>query len=83
MEESYFTAETAKMQKWTEVAFTNYLKNGLSGDCWCFLKGLPLVFRAMLPVTSTPWSLALKQSSFMQRKKKNTCPLILPAMQAI
>ena len=31
MEESSFTAETTKMQKWTEVAFTNYLKNGLSG----------------------------------------------------
>ena len=30
MEESYFAAETAKMQKWTEVDFTNYLKNGLS-----------------------------------------------------
>ena len=27
MEESYFAAKTAKMQKWTVVAFTNYLKN--------------------------------------------------------
>ena len=61
-DQSHFATETAKMQKWTDEAFTTSkwivtisIISSFCIDCWCFLRRLSPVSKAMLPVTSTPW----------------------------
>ena len=58
----HFATETAKMQKWTDEAFTTSkwivtisIISSFCIDCWCFLRRLSPVSKAMLPVTSTLW----------------------------